>query len=294
MISTSQMQNQGVLPTLTDVIRDCDARRRLFRNLPLFADVDPNVCNLIADNVEHMHRRRGHEIIVQGDSARSAYLLLTGLVHNERRAEICDNYHLCYQGPGQVLGLINVISDERHKYTMRLVKNADLMLIDRDQFMDAFDASPNLRRNVMRDVNRRFCKTSDRLQQYYRLIDKESRFLVELLDILEASSSRVVDHEREMDELVIDWLSNDKAADRLGCDPRTIGHAKQRLKSAGLISTSARTGAISIRTSDTDMLLGIQDKLDAFNLQSAVKLGMKRFPSLSDDNVTFREERCRD
>jgi len=283
MISISPIQDPGVLPTLSDVIKDREARRRLFRSLPLFADVDPNVCHSIADNVEHMHRRRGHEIIVQGDSARSAYLLLTGLVHIERRAEICDNYHLCYQGPGQILGLINVISDERHKYTMRLVKNADLMLIDRDQFMDAFDASPNLRRNVMRDVNHRFCKTSDRLQQYYRLIDKESRFLVELLDILEASSARIVADEHSTDELVIDWLSNDRAAERLGCDPRTIGHAKQRLKSAGLISTSPRTGAISIRTSDTDTLLSIQGKLDAFNLQSAVKVGMRRFPSMSGE-----------
>lgn len=277
MILSNDRFVDNALPNLAEVTKDRDARRRLFRNLPLFSDVDATVCHRIADNTEHIYRRQGHELIVQGDSARSAYLLLTGLVHIHRHWDTCDNYHLCYQGPGQVLGVINLVSDERHKYTMNLVKSSDLMLIDREQFMDAFDASPNLRRNVMRHVNQRFCKTSDRLQQYYRLIDKESRFLVELLEILEASSAQIVREERDTDELIIDWLSNDRAADRLGCDPRTIGHAKQRLKGAGLISTSARTGAISIRTSNTATLLSIQNKLDAFNLQSAVKLGLKDF-----------------
>jgi CRP-like cAMP-binding protein len=278
MILANDRFVDNALPTITEVIRDRDARRRLFRSLPLFSDVDPNVCHRIADNAEHIHRRSGHEVIVQGDSARNAYLLLTGLVHINRRSDTCDNYHLCYQGPGQVLGMINVVSDERHKHTMRLVKSSDLMLIDREQFMDAFDASPNLRRNVMRQVNQRFCKTSDRLQQYYRLIDKESRFLVEILDILEASTSRIVAEDHATEELVIDWLSNDRAADRLGCDPRTVSYAKQRLKVAGLITTCPRSGAIRIKTTDFDTLQGIQDKLDVFNLQSAVKLGMKRFP----------------
>lgn len=284
MILTNDLQNEDALPTLSDVTRDRDARRRLFRGLPLFSDVAPNICHRIADNTEYVRRRSSHEVIVQGDSARNAYLLLTGLVHIDRQSDTCDNYHLCYQGPGQVLGLINVVSDERHIYTMRLVKDADLMLIDREQFMDAFDASPNLRRNVMRQVNHRFCKTSDRLQQYYRLIDKESRFLVELLDILEASTPRIIAEDHPTEELIIDWLSNDRAAERLGCDPRTIGHAKQRLKLAGLITTSPRSGAIRIRTCDKDTLLSIQDKLDVFNLQSAVKLGMKRFPSVKESS----------
>ena len=59
MISISPIQDPGVLPTLSDVIKDREARRRLFRSLPLFADVDPNVCHSIADNVEHMAVARG-------------------------------------------------------------------------------------------------------------------------------------------------------------------------------------------------------------------------------------------
>jgi CRP-like cAMP-binding protein len=162
---------------------------------------------------------------------------------------------------------------------MRVVMESNLFLIDRPAFMDAFNSSPPLRRNLMRNINRRFYETSDRLQQYYRLIDKESRFVVELLDILGALNNQVVAEDPHHDEIFIDWLSNDRSAERLGCDPRTIGHAKQRLKAAGLISSIPLSGTIVVKRSNICALQNVLHNLEAFNLQTAIQMEMNQFPS---------------
>src|SRR5579864_4129528 len=145
-------------PTLDSVVQNKQARRDFFRrNLPLmFEGVDGDTCDAIADSAHHVSRAPGEVLIHQGDTTRDVFIILCGLITGSRLTRENITYHLPYRGPGHPTGTNAMASEDRSSYTVTVVMPCDLFKLDNAEFAKAFNASRELRRNVIRYTKNRF------------------------------------------------------------------------------------------------------------------------------------------
>jgi CRP-like cAMP-binding protein len=256
------------LPTLDEVIHNPQVRRRLFRRLPLLAGVEEAICWALADAAHPIHRPKGEQVIGQGDPGHEAYFILSGLVRLSRVSESSLDTHLSYRGPSQPFGLHDMIADQPHTCTTRVVRRCHLMRLDRSVFMDCFNHSDPLRRNLFRHLHHCLIDTADKLQQTLRLRDRGGRVLGELLEILDALDTQLIAGDR-IDRECIDWLGRKKLADQLGCDVSIIHHALRTLEDAELL-TRADFGSVTIAWEHVPRLKAVYELLDDCNLKQAI------------------------
>jgi MFS family permease len=107
------------------------AHLQLLRSLPLFAPLPPQALERLARSLEPVHVAAGEVLFHAGDEGDRFYVIESG----ELAIELATGTKT--EGPGGWIGEIALLRDVPRTATVRAVTDADLLALDRDEFLGA-------------------------------------------------------------------------------------------------------------------------------------------------------------
>ena len=150
---------------------DADTLRRI----PIFADCDPVPLQVIAFAAERQHFAAGENIIEEGSSGTSSFLILNG------RAEIRSTHKahavaLGHADPGALLGDMAMVGGVPYAVTATAVTTVATARIDRELFLRVADAYPDFGAAVFQAMARRLDGSLQELNAVKGLLDSARSF----------------------------------------------------------------------------------------------------------------------
>jgi hypothetical protein len=103
----------------------------LLRRLPIFAPLPPQALERLARSLEPVHVAAGAVLFQAGDAGDRFYVIESG----ELAVDLATGTKV--EGPGRWVGEIALLRDVPRTATVRAVSDADLLALDRDEFLGA-------------------------------------------------------------------------------------------------------------------------------------------------------------
>ncbi len=112
--------------------------RAVLADSPLFAEVDPEVVNALADQADVVGLRGGERLFALGEAASAVYVVASGRL----RALNEDGSLLGEIGRGEPIGEMGLLTDEPHRATVVAVRDSILLRVEREALVALFAANP--------------------------------------------------------------------------------------------------------------------------------------------------------
>jgi len=124
-----------------------DPKIQMLGRVPLFATCPAKSIELIAQLSDEVDVRDGYVLMRMGDLAQEFFLIIDGRVRIER-----DGSTLATLGPGDFLGEIALLAEDRRTATAVSEGPSKLLVLTRGAFKTLLDTSPEIRAAVMSAV----------------------------------------------------------------------------------------------------------------------------------------------
>jgi predicted acylesterase/phospholipase RssA/CRP-like cAMP-binding protein len=121
----------------------------------LFADLEPEARQALADGVQWSSLSAGETLFTQGDPGDSAYLLVSGRLLVSSEQTDGSSQVVGEVGPGELVGEYALIMDRARSATVLAKKDADLARIPRDMFMSLIKTHSEILLALTRTIIRR-------------------------------------------------------------------------------------------------------------------------------------------
>jgi len=122
-----------------------DPKLALLKRVPLFTECHDEPLELIRRLADEVDVPDGYTLMHQGDIGQEFFLILDGRVRIER-----DGSTIATLGPGDYLGEIALISEDRRVATAVTEGPAKLLVITHQGFNSLMDASSSIRNAILR------------------------------------------------------------------------------------------------------------------------------------------------
>jgi len=207
-----------------------------FRRVPLFRQLSDEQVEIIAERVVIRRFMRGQTVVQQGAKEDTLFILLSGearvLVTNSRGREV----FLAGLGPGDFFGEMSLIDGEPHSATVRTERNADVLILGRDDLARCLVQNSSLAYTLMRGLVRRLRGANKQIMSL-ALLDVSGRVARILLDSAETENGVTLIRQR---------VSRTTLAKSTGASREMVSRAMRQFEKQGLISIRA-DGALVIR-----------------------------------------------
>ena len=130
-----------------------DPKLALLKRVPLFTECRNEPLELIRRLADEVDVADGYTLMRQGDIGQEFFLIVDGRVRIER-----DGQTVATLGPGDYLGEISLISEERRSATAVTEGPAKLLVITHQGFNSLMDASSSIRSAILRGLAGRLQK----------------------------------------------------------------------------------------------------------------------------------------
>ena len=119
------------------------------RAVPIFAGVDLDDLRVVADEMRVEHFAAGETVVANGTPATCLFVVAAG------RVSVGDDAFAEELGPRQTFGEVEMFVLGRHNASVTAVKDAALLAIDRDRFLDLGRRRPEILVEVIRVLGER-------------------------------------------------------------------------------------------------------------------------------------------
>jgi CRP-like cAMP-binding protein len=155
------------------------------RRVSLFADLDEPQLEELA---LHSRRRRfgaNEALFHLGDPGHTLYVILSGCVRIQSITPSGETIHLALRGPGEHVGELALIDGKPRMADAVTTEPSDLLMLDRNGFVSAIEASPRMALAVMSVLADRLRQAAGHLEEHQEL-DVLGRVAAALLKLTEA------------------------------------------------------------------------------------------------------------
>ncbi len=142
------------------------------RNIPIFSECEPAHLQLLAFSAARESFEPGRTLIVQGETGRSAYLILNGLVE----IATAEAGLLGEAGPGAFLGEVAMIGGSPYSITATAIDAVSAARIDRELFLRVAQEFPEFGTAVLRSMSRKLEMSVQDLDEARLLLQKARSF----------------------------------------------------------------------------------------------------------------------
>lgn len=130
-------------------------KKDIIKKIPLFSDLSLSAQNLIETKSYIAEYKRSHILYRQGDPADSFYCIITGRAQVLVRTQSGEEKDLAKLHRGDYVGIISLLTDEPHSATVRIINDALILRVDKNDFDELLKLIPQLAINVSRSLSRR-------------------------------------------------------------------------------------------------------------------------------------------
>jgi len=129
------------------------------QNIPFFADLDDHVLEAISRRLKREHYHKGTVVFMEDEPGDCMYIIESGQVKivTERGNQ---EKILSYLGPGNFFGEMALLLGERRSATARVVIDADLLVLHREDFDELLQLHPQIALKMSQELGRRLTQTS--------------------------------------------------------------------------------------------------------------------------------------
>lgn len=129
------------------------------RNIPFFADLDDTVLDAISRRLQREHYHKDAAIFLEGEPGDCMYLIESGQIKivSERNT---DEKIFSYLGPGNFFGEMAVLLGERRSATARVVIDADLLVLRKEDLDDLLETHPQIAVMMTQELGRRLVRSN--------------------------------------------------------------------------------------------------------------------------------------
>jgi CRP/FNR family transcriptional regulator, cyclic AMP receptor protein len=156
--------------------------QQLLRSIPLFAELtDEQLASVAAlTQVQHVPARK--VVVRQGEPARALF----GIVHGRLKVASCGpdgkDSVLGIMSEGEVFGEVALLDGGVRSATCTTIEPCELLVVDRQQFMELLDSSPGIAVKLLHVLSQRLRRLSQRSEDA-AFLDVPSRLARSLLDL---------------------------------------------------------------------------------------------------------------
>lgn len=129
------------------------------RNIPFFAELDENVLEAISRRLQREHYHKGAAVFLEGEPGECMYLIESGqikiVLENGSEEKIFS-----YLGPGNFFGEMAVLLGERRSATARVVIDADLLVLRKEDLDDLLETHPQIAVMMTQELGRRLVRSN--------------------------------------------------------------------------------------------------------------------------------------
>jgi CRP-like cAMP-binding protein len=205
--------------------------------IDVFGHIPPESLTRLQEIFFQRRYRAGEAIFLQGDVARSIYLVVGGRVKIERVTPDGNPCILCMRGPGEVFCPVPLLDCGCQLGTAWAMTDVTLLWADREAFGQVADDCPELLAEVQKDCLLEVRRLLRRMESY-AFCNVRERVAITLLD----ESNRQQAFGESGDELRI---TQQELAALVGASRESVSRALSKLGDAGMVET--RRGRVMIR-----------------------------------------------
>lgn len=132
------------------------------RDIPLFRDLEPAKCKLVAMSSDRLEYQTGDVVFAQGDPSDSVYFMLSGRIKVTRRRNDTE-IELAELSGGAVLGETGVICGRSRSASITAIEDSTMLRTDAHVFKELLLQVPQVTLALARELALRVDATSDRL-----------------------------------------------------------------------------------------------------------------------------------
>lgn len=129
------------------------------QNIPFFAGLDDHILEAISRRLKREHYHKGTAVFIEDEPGDCMYIIESGQIKivSERGNQ---EKILSYLGPGNFFGEMALLLGERRSATARVVIDADLLVLRKDDFDELLQIHPQIAVRMSQELGRRLTQTS--------------------------------------------------------------------------------------------------------------------------------------
>ena len=129
------------------------------RNIPFFAGLDDNVLEAISRRLQREHYHKGAAVFLEDEPGDCMYIIESGQVKVvAERAK--QEQIFSYLGPGNFFGEMALLLGERRSATARVVIDADLLVLRKNDFDELLEIHPQIALMMSQELGRRLTRSN--------------------------------------------------------------------------------------------------------------------------------------
>ncbi len=185
----------GALDSMRDLVIQLRRDKTIsdLKKIPIFSDLPDDVIADLAVKLETRHLEENETLFHRGDPASALYVIKTGWVKIVTEDAGGEELVLNQCGPGEAIGEMSLIDEEARSASVIALSPADVLRLERADFMDVLTAHPQLSLGVMRYLSNRLRFNTTYIEQAIELSQRIAEGDYDFaMDQIQASQSSVM------------------------------------------------------------------------------------------------------
>ena len=138
----------------------------LLRSIPMLANLPANKLKLLAFASDRISFSKGDVLFEQGDSADSAYIVITGEADVLVSFGSDQNFNkVAALGPNSFVGDMAILCDIPRTATVRANQDTEVLRIRQEHLIELINESTDLAMSVLKEIVQRLAKTTKDLSE---------------------------------------------------------------------------------------------------------------------------------
>jgi CRP/FNR family transcriptional regulator, cyclic AMP receptor protein len=205
------------------------------RSLPLFAALDDDAANALAQAMTSRTVVRGHVVFHEGDPGDRLFVVIDGKVKISRAAADGRENLLAVFGPGEMFGELSLFDPGTRTATASAITDSTLASLDHDDMRPVLLARPLVALHLLRALAQRLRRTNEAMADLV-FSDVPGRVAKALLDL-----SDKFGEDEEQGVRVQHDLTQEELAQFVGASRETVNKALSEFANRGWLRLEGRT-----------------------------------------------------
>jgi CRP/FNR family transcriptional regulator, cyclic AMP receptor protein len=190
----------------------------LLRSIPLFGELSESELARVGELAQVRPYGARDAVVVQGEPARALFAIVRGKLKVVSCGPDGRDTVLGIMAEGEVFGEVALIDGGTRSATVSAIEPCELLLIERDQFLDLLQESPTISIKLLVVLAKRLRRLSQRSEDA-AFLDVPSRLARSLLDLASRFGER---RERSNDICITLKLSQQELGDLVGATRESV------------------------------------------------------------------------
>ncbi|MBU1168421.1 MAG: Crp/Fnr family transcriptional regulator [Proteobacteria bacterium] len=223
---------------------------RVFRQIPLFSSLPPDVLGKLSQAVRPRSLKSGEVLFFKGDDGEAMYIIRKGTIKIVLPSSVGEEIIVALLKENDFFGAMAMLDGMPRSADAVSITSSDILVLGRSDFLSILQSDINALKTILCDLSRMIRKTDDLLGDVC-FFNISVRLAKKLLELSETTGKK------EQDSIVLDIsLTQKELGDMVGATRESVNKELKNLREEGLIDIEGSRirildmEGLSLRTED--------------------------------------------